>query len=530
MNDILAFYKDWITNDNYWFSKNINIDNYLTTTYEKLLNYEYNELLINNKELYFIHFIIIYDQLPRHIFRNTYSNHIILYFLNKAIDIINNQAGHYDYNINNLTDIEWIFYMLPLRHTNDKNNILFVLKEAWNRYNKYNSTIIKKFIIATYKKANFKENILNNEIISFHYNKNVLEYYSQNNIITKFEDIGNFNFNINIINNYTIIISLSGGVDSMVCLINCIFKYPQINWICIHINYKNRKESDDETCFIAFICYKYNIKLYVREINEINREMCKKNDMRDIYEEYTKKIRFNCYKSIYENTNNKPIVILGHNKDDCFENILTNITYETKYNNLKGMNEYSIQDNIIFIRPLLEIYKNDIYIFAKTNNIPYLKNSTPEWSQRGLIRNNIIPVLNNWDKRSINGLLKLSSIVEELYSTIDININIFVSKFIIYKNTINQKTNKKCDYYKITLKLSDLNLDKIFWKLVIYKLINFNLSNKSVINLIDRLKLWIIKYEKHDINKITSIIISKNITFNIYKSNINNDLIILLYN
>ena len=190
------------------------------------------------------------------------------------------------------------------------------------------------------------------------------------------------------------------------------------------------------------------------------------------------------------------------------------------------MNEYSIQDNIIFIRPLLNIYKNSIYLFAKSNNIPYLKNSTPIWSQRGKIRNTIIPVFNSWDNRSINGFFQLSNIVEELYSTLNINVNIFINKFIIYKNIIEQKSQVKYDYYKIIINLSDLNLNKIFWKMVINKLMNFNLSNKSVINLIDRLKLWILKFEKHDINKITSIIISKNITFNIYKNKINNNITI----
>ena len=508
-NDLNIFINDWINNEKYWFSKNIDIDIYIINKYENLLNYEFNNLSDNYKKLYFIHFIIIYDQLPRHIYRNSNSNHIILYFLNKAIDIINN-----NYNYDNLSDKEWIFYMLPLRHTNEKNNILLVLKNAWIRFNKSNSNIIKKFIIATYNKANFKEDILNNETISFHYNKNILDYYSENNINTNFENIGNFDI-INNNNNNTIIISLSGGVDSMVCLIHCLFKYKHINFICIHINYKNRKESDDETQFIGFICNKYNIKLYVREINEINRDICKKNDMRDIYEAYTKKIRFNCYKSI----NNMPIVILGHNKDDCFENILTNITYESKYNNLKGMNEYSIQDNIIFIRPLLNIYKNDIYSFAKSNYIPYLKNSTPIWSQRGKIRNDIMPVFNNWDKRSINGFFELSNTLENLYSILYTNVDIFINQFKYIDN-----------YYKVIINLSDLNLNKIFWKLVINKLMNINLSNKSLVNLIDRLKLWIFKYKNHNINKITSIIISKNIIFNILKNKDNKIIIIMNQN
>ena len=45
------------------------------------------------------------------------------------------------------------------------------------------------------------------------------------------------------------------------------------------------------------------------------------------------------------------------------------------------------------LRSLLNVSKNNIYQFVQKHNIPYVKNSTPEWSQRGKIRNNIVPVL-----------------------------------------------------------------------------------------------------------------------------------------
>ena len=114
---------------------------------------------------------MLYDQLPRHIFRNQDGNHIILYFLNKAIDIINK----YKNQANNLNEIEWIFFMLPLRHTNTKDNILYVLNEAWNNNFLYNNkSLLKEFIIATYKKANFDEEL--NEKISLTFNDDVLDY------------------------------------------------------------------------------------------------------------------------------------------------------------------------------------------------------------------------------------------------------------------------------------------------------------------------------------------------------------------
>jgi tRNA(Ile)-lysidine synthetase-like protein len=500
------FIKEWLGNSKWWFSKTEKIDNYIINKYEYLLDLEPNITKYN-----FLSYIVLYDQIPRHIFRHQDGNHIILYFLNKAIDIIN----MYKNEVNNLNEIEWIFFMLPLRHTNTKDNILYVLNEAWNNKFLYNNkSLSKEFIIATYKKANFGEEL--NEKVSLTFNDDVLDYNPLQKINLNFRNHDFENHNFNLIDKYIKkigIISLSGGVDSMVCLVYCMTMYPDINWVCVHINYKNRGVADDEADFIANFCYKHNIKLYVREITEINRNKCMLNDinMREIYEDYTRKIRFNTYKAVCDD----PIVILGHNKDDTFENILTNITYKCKYNNLKGMEEHSVCNDITFLRPLINVPKNDIYQFAQKHNIPYVKNSTPDWSQRGKIRNNIIPVLNNWDKRVVPGLFNLSENIQDMYLIMESNVNIIVNKFRL-----------SCNNNSYELQLSNnefINyLHKLIWKEIIYKLFNCYPSNKSLIALIERLNLWL-KQKKH-----TKIVINKNIIMEITQLTNNNINIILL--
>jgi uncharacterized protein (DUF924 family) len=82
------FTKDWFNNSSLWFSKKKEVDNYIIDNYEYLLNLE--EKINNNN---FISYIILYDQIPRHIFRNQYANHIITYFLNKSLDIIKKLKG-----------------------------------------------------------------------------------------------------------------------------------------------------------------------------------------------------------------------------------------------------------------------------------------------------------------------------------------------------------------------------------------------------------------------------------------------------
>ena len=98
---------------------------------------------------------------------------------------------------------------------------------------------------------------------------------------------------------------------------------------------------------------------------------------------------------------------------------------------MRGSDIISEIDGIIFYRPLLNISKNDIYKFALDNNLPFFKNSTPEWCQRGKIRSMVVPVLEKWDNRIIDGLFNLSSIMSELYKNMMINVNEFGRSGII---------------------------------------------------------------------------------------------------
>jgi len=483
------FYDDWIGRKEYWFCQNDENDKYLSETYGDLIDeYSYNI------QLKPILGILIYDQLTRHYYRNEYNNHILIYFNRKALEIANKHKT--ELFIKHLNINDWSFYMLVYRHSNIRENILFVMNECW----KLTSSIPKNFIKATYTRANFNEELdYYNYPVDF--DRNILDNNPLNEIekqqlykIGKFEKI----------NTNLIIISLSGGVDSVVCLYNIHHYYKEnenIKIVAIHINYNNRQEVEEEVKFLRCLCSHLDIDLYVRKISEINRHKCMINDLRDIYEAYTKKVRFNSYKKLQDGYK-RSVVIMGHNKDDCLENILTNIAYNNKYENLIGIEYESIIDNITFIRPLIDIFKNDIYKFANKHNLPYLKNSTPNWCQRGKIRNEVLPILEKWDNRIIDGLFNISSILKNY----------------------NGILNKSIENFKITEigDIETLNLSELYWKYGIHKLFNLYISNKSLKSLIERLELWKNKYHNIDINKKTTIIINKNINMIIIKR-INNN-------
>ena len=210
-------------------------------------------------------------------------------------------------------------------------------------------------------------------------------------------------------------VSLSGGVDSMV-LITALSKYrdetrnyktvKQFDLTAVHINYNNRETCDEEVRFVQWYCELINVSLTVRHITEMKRQ---RDDTRHEYETYTKNIRFEEYEK------QKCPILLGHNYEDTIENIFSNIASKKKYENLMGMQPMIIQKNVIVMRPLLRVSKNDIYAYAEEYGIPHLPDSTPEWSRRGKLRDHVMPVLQQYEPQLLKGLVVLSEYVADAH-------------------------------------------------------------------------------------------------------------------
>ena len=231
--------------------------------------------------------------------------------------------------------------------------------------------------------------------MNYHNYENVLEYLPISNI-----SIHDFIYNesnsvfttlkafCNISKTNTFVVSLSGGVDSMVLL--SMLHYLKKKVIGVHINYNNRTETTQEELFLKEWCEFNNIILYTKNISHITRESSKRSD----YEEITKDIRFNLYKEIMK-LNNVDCVLLAHHKDDTIENIFTNICRGRSILNLAVIKESSIIQDVCIQRPLLSVFKSEIYDFAHEHDVPYFKDTTPLWSIRGMYRNILFPKLQN---------------------------------------------------------------------------------------------------------------------------------------
>ena len=185
-----------------------------------------------------------------------------------------------------------------------------------------------------------------------------------------------------------IAVSLSGGVDSMV--LGMILKQLGYTVIALHINYGNRPEANAEASFLDVWCRKHAIAC---EIKNMNSEGLKRGvTPRETYEIEARKIRFDFYKLMRQKYK-YPAVLLGHHDGDVQENVITNMFRGANVLNVNGMSDEGIIENVRIWRPMLSRPKSDVLDFAHTFGVPYFLDSTPTWSTRGKLRNQLVPLL-----------------------------------------------------------------------------------------------------------------------------------------
>ena len=322
--------------------------------------------------------------------------------------------------------------------------------------------------------------------------KNILEYVP--NLDTKIKNqtysinspdtsilIDTINTICNNLNTKNIIISLSGGLDSMV--LTTILQKSGFNIVGIHINYNNRVESKDEESFLREWCKFNDIKLYV---NSLSKSIKRGNMKRSDYESKTKEIRLNFYKKIMKEEN-IDYVLLAHHKDDIIENIMANICRGRNYLDLAVIRERTSINGINMIRPMISFYKSEIYKYAHLNNVPYFKDTTPDWSVRGKYRKIISPALEDTFTKNIKeNLLIISNQCDDW--------NLLIQQEIIlpFLSNIIYKKNKEVSILTINIEYY-INYPISFWNVIFNNIFNQyyfkSPSKRAIQSLIETVKL-----------------------------------------
>lgn len=454
MELIREFVSEFLENENFWFSQDDDVDEYLMTKYQSALDFGLDISLekLSNDDI--ANIVITCDQLPRHVFRHCDSNHIIEHFLHMSLMF-------YDrLDVDKIRDdVVFCFVHLPLRHAKNQLWIHHSIKKVWRRGTSHEFS--RRFLKAAYERCptedqtQFIHTVYEDVVFSsakhahttfFTPDDYALKIDRENHIVKEVEKA------LQITKPTDITMSISGGVDSMTLfhILEGLKGAYGYKLRAVMVNYTNRTCAYDEESFVTDWVNWLGIPLNIRRIEEIKRKPCIDIGIRKVYETYTRNVRYGTYKTLSKDA----LVGMGHNKDDVLENIFQNIATQTKYDNLGGMNLVVEQDNIKFFRPLLNVSKDDIINYARTHNIPYLPNSTPPHFMRGQIRNTIVPTMNAWNTDFIHGLFKLNDNLSELTDAMVILVENFIDAYSVDR----------------TVSASILKMKTMFWKAFLLKL------------------------------------------------------------
>lgn len=257
-------------------------------------------------------------------------------------------------------------------------------------------------------------------------------------------------------NNTNVLLSLSGGVDSMVML-ELLCHIPSITVYCCHLNYNNRKESINEMRFLKDYCELKNVHFDYIEFDFIRSET-----KRDVYEKETRRMRYKYYQELIDKYECS-CVLLAHHKDDIVENIYNNIMRGCREpNDLIVLKEFNTILDVNVCRPLLHVYKDVVYDVASKYNIPYFLDTTPDWSCRGKMRRKIFPMCDDcYGSQYKENIIQLGEDCETMGNII----NTYIIDTVMKNDVIVEGKN-------FSIRVSDVLKEKVIMKIVLKKILH----------------------------------------------------------
>ena len=181
----------------------------------------------------------------------------------------------------------------------------------------------------------------------------------------------------------TYLLAVSGGVDSMV--LADLFQVSGFSFHIAHINYHLRNEDSNLDQKLVFdFCEKHKIPFHLYEVSEND------NQPENSIQNWARELRYRYFREIKEKEN-LDYIVTAHHLNDQLETFIINLS---KASGIRGLSGIPQNENGI-LRPLLGFSKDEIYDFAKENQIDFREDQSNQKTDylRNKIRHNIVPEL-----------------------------------------------------------------------------------------------------------------------------------------
>lgn len=187
-----------------------------------------------------------------------------------------------------------------------------------------------------------------------------------------------------ILENYSekcFLLAVSGGADSMVLL--DLFWVSGFRFEVAHVNYHFRGEDSNlDQKLVEDYCKKKNIQFHLKDVSEEEKSVMKS------LQNWARDLRYDFFFKILEEKK-LDYIVTAHHLNDELETFIINLS---RGSGIKGLSGIPRNENRI-LRPLLKFTKDDIYAFAKENNVEFREDASNQKNEylRNKIRNQLTP-------------------------------------------------------------------------------------------------------------------------------------------
>lgn len=271
------------------------------------------------------------------------------------------------------------------------------------------------------------------------------------------------------LNNEKILIACSTGVDSMV-LLDLLMKTIDLNNIVVvNINHQKRLEADTEEEFIKKFSKENHLVCYTKKLPHYEGSN---------FQEWARIQRYEFFYEIAKKENIR-YILLAHHADDNLETILMRMLRSSSLEGYAGIRKEAKYQDFVIYRPLLEVTKDDIYAYAKINNLTFFEDNSNQEDHyaRNRIRHNVIPTLKKENPNLVKAIENYSNTLfkaADYFEKIETN-------FIKKTNLVN--TNNE---YFIKFALDEFKeLDVFLQEQILFRMLKkFSLSKELVNNIL----------------------------------------------
>lgn len=182
----------------------------------------------------------------------------------------------------------------------------------------------------------------------------------------------------------TIVLGVSGGVDSMVLLDLVRQVHPAAKLAVAHVDHGMRAESGEDAEFVRAACERSGI---VFEGTTVDIQTIARVSKTSV-EAAGRTVRYGFFEKVRE-LHRARFILTAHHRDDSIETVIINLVRGARLRGLSGMMER--QDSLL--RPLLSVGKAELLEYARVHGLHYREDSTNADSEyvRNRVRNDIIP-------------------------------------------------------------------------------------------------------------------------------------------